>query len=479
MWARLVGVILLALLAPLPASAAGPWRAQVVDADTGAPLEGVAILATWHRRARGHPAIGIGRTGFHSAEEAATGADGVFVIPARLLVDAPPLFPIEGPALALFHAGYGGWRFREGRQALTGDGAVIEMRPLGTAAERVKYLERRWSADERRSLMAWRQGEGPEAPTDAPWQSLPRYEAAINAARGAVGLRPVGIGYPGLWTERAPTPDPPGEVRLRGASGVAVDARGNVYVADTDNHRIVKLNAALQPIATWGGFGRREGELQFPRGVAVDGDVVYVSDWGNHRVQTFSTAGRFLAAWGELRYGELGGTFSPTALAMTRAGEVVAHTSGRIYRFTRQGALIASWGRPFQFASRAQVAVDAEGHVYGISGASGDRPPIMKLDREGKELATWGRNGHGRGELFDPIALALDGAGRIYVACWGDQHARVIVFDAAGAVLHQWDVATGTLPVRRPNALAIDAQGAVYVVDIAHPRVHRLAPFGR
>jgi hypothetical protein len=84
-----VVVILLALAAPVSASAAGPWQALIVDAGTQTPLEGVAVLAQWHRRARGHPAIGLGRTGFHSAVETASGGDGRFHIPARTFFDPP------------------------------------------------------------------------------------------------------------------------------------------------------------------------------------------------------------------------------------------------------------------------------------------------------------------------------------------------------------------------------------------------------
>jgi len=94
--------MLLALAAPDPSLAAGPWQALVVDAGTQAPLEGVAVLARWHRRAQGHPAIGLGRTGFHSAVETTSAGDGRFRIPVRTLFNPPLFFPIEGPEIALF-----------------------------------------------------------------------------------------------------------------------------------------------------------------------------------------------------------------------------------------------------------------------------------------------------------------------------------------------------------------------------------------
>jgi hypothetical protein len=180
-------VMLLALAAPVPSLAAGPWQALVVDAETQAPLEGVAVLARWHRRAQGHPAIGLGRRGFHSAAETASGGDGRFRIPARMLFNPPLVFPIEGPEIALFKAGYGGWKLRGPARDLAGPDVVIEMRPLATDAERLSYLEGQWQRADRQALTAWQSGESPANPSDVPYEEAARYEAAINAARAALG----------------------------------------------------------------------------------------------------------------------------------------------------------------------------------------------------------------------------------------------------------------------------------------------------
>jgi sugar lactone lactonase YvrE len=398
-----------------------------------------------------------------------------------MLFDPPPFFPVEGPQLALFKRGYGGWRFRGSSRDLTGPGVVIEMRPLVTDAEQIDYLERRPRAD-RRALAEWEHAEGPANPYDVPYESAGRYEATINAARAARGLGPTGIGFPHLLAEYftpAP-PEPPGHARLREPHGIAVAANGDVYVADTNNHRIVKLGRRLELLATWGTFGRGEGQLQLPRAVAVDGDVVYVADWGTHRVQAFTTDGRFLRKWGRLRSDDLGGTFTPTTIATTRGGEIVVY-AGRVYRFSASGAVLGKWGRPFHLASRSEIAVDADGHVYAITGEAGARERVIKLNRDGGQLASWGREGQGVGELFDPIALAVDHAGRVYVACWGGgRNPRVVVYDARGTFVHQWDVASGSAPwLRMPTALAIDAQGVVYVTDLKQDRVHTLPALGR
>ncbi|WP_449601183.1 RCC1 domain-containing protein [Paenibacillus sp. Marseille-Q9583] len=80
-------------------------------------------------------------------------------------------------------------------------------------------------------------------------------------------------------------------------NGVEADNQGNVYVADSNNHRIQKLNIASNKWTKWGkeydgpdlpnnGYGSELGEFDYPTGVAIDrmGNV-YVADFGNHRIQ--------------------------------------------------------------------------------------------------------------------------------------------------------------------------------------------------
>ena len=65
------------LLTPGTAEAAGPWRARVVDAENGAPIEGVVVLAIWRREASDMPiALLSSRTGYDSAAEKVTDSNG-------------------------------------------------------------------------------------------------------------------------------------------------------------------------------------------------------------------------------------------------------------------------------------------------------------------------------------------------------------------------------------------------------------------
>ena len=86
------------------------------------------------------------------------------------------------------------------------------------------------------------------------------------------------------WTVLAGGRTDPGE--FNGPWDVAVDLAGNLYVADTDNHRVQKVSPAGELLAQWGSYGSDPGQFRGPMGVAVDAQGnVYVAVWGNHRIQ--------------------------------------------------------------------------------------------------------------------------------------------------------------------------------------------------
>ncbi len=143
------------------AQAAGPWKAQVVDAATGQPLEDVVVLAYWikYTSSVGGPAGGE----FYDSEEVVTDRDGRFVIQARSTWTLNPFRDIRGPYVVIFKSGYGLWRFQGYTQwpqdpvehrahtqrawkQFAGEGAVIEVPALKTREERLKFLgEASWS----------------------------------------------------------------------------------------------------------------------------------------------------------------------------------------------------------------------------------------------------------------------------------------------------------------------------------------------
>jgi tripartite motif-containing protein 71 len=229
--------------------------------------------------------------------------------------------------------------------------------------------------------------------------------------------------------------------------GLATDAAGNVYVADTSNNRIQKFDAEGVPIRTWGkdvisggttGFeicragietckvgttGGLEGEMNTPLGVGVDGSgSVYVTDANNNRVQKFFSTGGFQLTWGKdvINGGGTGFEICHEEIEVCKAGNGT-------------GALGGELNLP------VGVATDAAGNVYI---GEEDNSRVQKFGSDGTFQRLWGEDvdavaagtgleictvpancGSGAflapfrgGEFGIPEALATDGAGHLYVA---------------------------------------------------------------
>jgi uncharacterized protein (TIGR03437 family) len=95
----------------------------------------------------------------------------------------------------------------------------------------------------------------------------------------------VGLGFPGYSGDGGPA----NRAMLNRPTGMAFDSAGNLYIADSGNHRIRKVDAVSGVISTIAGSGERadcDGCLNMPMDVAVDRrNVLYIADTGNHRIR--------------------------------------------------------------------------------------------------------------------------------------------------------------------------------------------------
>jgi DNA-binding beta-propeller fold protein YncE len=85
---------------------------------------------------------------------------------------------------------------------------------------------------------------------------------------------------------------------------VAVDAVGDVYVCDSNNHRIQKFTGTGTYLNQWGSFGTGNGQFRYPYGVAVNAaGEIFVADFENYRIQKFGqgTTPAKSTTWGRIK----------------------------------------------------------------------------------------------------------------------------------------------------------------------------------
>jgi DNA-binding beta-propeller fold protein YncE len=100
----------------------------------------------------------------------------------------------------------------------------------------------------------------------------------------------------------------------------AVDSSGNVFVVDTDNHRIEKFSSTGLFLTMWGSKGTGSGQFYLPRGVVPDRNGnVFMADTGNDCIQKFTNTSVFRTQWGSSGYAKGGSSTVLKELPWTAA----------------------------------------------------------------------------------------------------------------------------------------------------------------
>jgi peptidylamidoglycolate lyase len=170
---------------------------------------------------------------------------------------------------------------------------------------------------------------------------------------------------------------------------IAVLPDGSFYVSDGyKNTRVVKFAADGRFEFEWGGKGDAPGEFSLPHGIAVDArGRVYVCDRTNSRLQVFDPRGKFLAQWKGPHIGRpYGVTVGPDGHVFTvDGGDPSAEPAerGKVVELDADGRVLDTFGspgkRPGQFQLGHDIAVAADGAVYVAEG-SGKR--VQKFVRK-------------------------------------------------------------------------------------------------
>lgn len=208
---------------------------------------------------------------------------------------------------------------------------------------------------------------------------------------------------------------------------VSVAPNSNVYIVEYgsgDDLIVEYYSPTGSYLGGWGRWGHGVGEFLFPDSIAVaPGGNVYVADSDNHRVQYFTSGGFFIGKWGTRGSGD--GEFLYTAgvgIAPNGNVYVVDYRNYRIQYFTASGGFLGKWGSrgsgEGQFVDPEDVAVAPDGSVY-VSDTGNHR--IQYFTATGSFLGVVGSYGSGNGEFDRPQDMAFSPAGdRLYVADGGD-----------------------------------------------------------
>src|SRR5690606_14240876 len=158
-------------------------------------------------------------------------------------------------------------------------------------------------------------------------------------------------------------------------------------------------------------FGTGDGEFHDPRGIAFDSaGFIFVVDTLNHRVQKLDANATYFDQFGS--QGQDDGQFdNPTDVVVDAAGYVYVKDAQRIQKFTNDGSFMTSWGQastvPGRFRRPYGIAVNSQGYVF-VSEFDNDR--IQAFNPSGNYIASIGS-----GTFDDPFALAIDNSDNIFV----------------------------------------------------------------
>ncbi len=294
---------------------------------------------------------------------------------------------------------------------------------------------------------------------------------------------PFGLG------ERAGQGKAPGQ--FDAPRGVAVGRDGSVYVVDTRNARVQQFAPDGAFVRQFGSVGRGDGQFwrernaNGPTGIAIDAEgFVYVADTWNHRIQKFTPDGRFVTKWGGYTNlvagppgGDRTGFYGPRGIAIGPGGEVYVTDTGnaRVLVFGRDGAFLREFGQKGKGSNGLDepvgIAVSADGSRVFVADSNNAR--IAVFDAGGQPVAQWPVDAwRGRG-YFEPY-LALDADGALYATSSATR--QVLKLGRDGQILNS---SAGTPPedvLGAPVGVALAPDRSLYLSDTARHAVIRLAP---
>jgi Bacterial Ig-like domain (group 3)/Putative Ig domain len=320
---------------------------------------------------------------------------------------------------------------------------------------------------------------------------------------------------------------PATSAELNYAVGVAVDSAGNLYIADSANNIVEKVNAQTHVITTVAGTGvagfngngipATSAELDGPIAVAVDaaGNLFIADDYNDMVREVSATTGLISDVAGDGGYGYNGDGIPATSAQLGFPVSIALDSAGNLYiaDFSNQrirevsaatglistiaGTGVAGYNGNGIAATSAElnypdgVTLDAAGDVF-ISDSHNNM--VREVNASTRLISTVagtgtaGYNGDGiaatSAELNAPEAVAIDASGNLFISDNANQRVREVSADTGlistvagtGTADYNGDnIAAGSAEIAFSDGLAIDSAGNLYIADQSNFRIREVA----
>ena len=266
----------------------------------------------------------------------------------------------------------------------------------------------------------------------------------------------------------------PDGVTMGASSSVAFDARGHMWVFNRGQQPIMEFDTNNKMVRSFG-----QGQFVRPHGMRIDPEGnIWTTDVNGHTVTKWSPTGTALLTLGTRgqsgTWDEAAGTrllFEPADLAFGPNGDVFVVSGhgrgeGRVLRFDRTGKLLKSWGgngaAPGQFNQPHSIVVDRRGQVFV---ADRENRRVQIFDVDGNYKTSWSFRGL-------PCGLYIAADGQVYLA--SGFAGQILRLDANGkpvAMMGQPGKALGEFG--EAHYMAIAPGGDIYVADTINAKLHR------
>ncbi|MCG6980723.1 MAG: hypothetical protein LJE88_04885 [Deltaproteobacteria bacterium] len=282
-----------------------------------------------------------------------------------------------------------------------------------------------------------------------------------------------GTGYSGYTGDNGPAV----EARLDGPGGVFVDSHENIYIADTGNHVIRKVDATTREITTVAGNGSHgyagdtgpatSASLDKPGGVFVDAlDNIYIADTENHRIRKVDgETGIITTVAGNGGHTYAGDTGPATSASLNKPGGVFVDTSKNIYIADTENNVI----RKVDGVTNVITTVAGDAGT-GSNGYSGDDGPATEA------------------QLDKPSGVFVDTFGNIYIADTENHCIRMTYYDEAEDRIEIATIAgigddhgysgDGDSPtlaqLNKPQSAWVDKLGNLLIADTDNNRIRKV-----